>query len=713
MSERNRMSKRKITAPEVVEKAFILAAVWGCAAWIVLFLPNAARILPAAGLASLLLVLAWRFPEKANAAGAFCFRHRWVLALLVFMLCVGLRIHGSSIGVYDEIFPTRLTEERSLLFGKVRWIRSDEFGVATMKYFSQAANEYRLYSQQMSLSPTNMVLDYYSPVWDWTIFGKPLSWGFLLFGNEIGLSWYWCGEVILLFMTAWEMCLILTRGMRRKSLVGAVMIAFSPAIQWWVMPHMPPVILYSMALFCLGYWFFTARTLLAKWTSAGLSAIAATGFALSLFPSFQVPCAYIVITLLLVCLRRDRQEIRFTRREWIRLALPVAVTLGILGHFFLRAEEDLALLLHTVYPGERMHLGGGQPMSVLFTDLTSIFLPYEDVAFSNNCEAATYIQFAPLFLLLSPYLLNSLRKKRDPNWGVGAALAGILLVQGTYMLIGFPRWLVSITLLRFCNRMHEVYGWTAALFTVWGLSVLARHPNLLCRRTKILLPLCYGGLCLFLVDPPRREYFAQFVYHGRSLGVFLLALTLVGLVGLLYLAMFQRRRPLSAALILLMLFCGGTVNPLARGIGAVTNHPVSAVVSEIAAQEPESRWLCTDSVFILSNYLLANGARVLDATNFYPDVEKWAILDPEGQYEEQTNRYANQSAELTEGESAVELLHPDYIKLWLNPASLKALGIRYLFTPVDHTELLSQHGIASSFVAGQDGYGIYRLDYPA
>ena len=94
-------------------------------------------------------------------------------------------------------------------------------------------------------------------------------------------------------------------------------------------------------------------------------------------------------------------------------------------------------------------------------------------------------------------------------------------------------------------------------------------------------------------------------------------------------------------------------------------------------------------------------------------MEKWAILDPEGQYEEQTNRYANQSAELTEGESAVELLHPDYIKLWLNPASLKALGIRYLFTPVDHTELLSQHGIASSFVAGQDGYGIYRLDYPA
>lgn len=168
------------TAPE---RLLILAAVWACETFIRRALPNAALILPLAGLVSALLLLAWAFPARVKTAAEFCSRCRWALALPVFCLCVCLRLHGSSIGVYDEVFPTQITAEESTLFGAPRWIRSDEFGVATPKYFSQAANGYALYSQQMSLSPTNIVLDYYSPVRDWTILGKPMAWGFLLFGN--------------------------------------------------------------------------------------------------------------------------------------------------------------------------------------------------------------------------------------------------------------------------------------------------------------------------------------------------------------------------------------------------------------------------------------------------------------------------------------------------------------------------------------------------
>ena len=705
------MKAYRLQRSSIVECSVILLALWGCAVLIYLFLPNAALILPAAGLVSLLLILAWRFPAKAQKAADFCFRCRWRLALLVFLVCVGLRLHGSSIGVFDQVLPTRLTGEKSLLFGEPRWIRSDEYGVTTLKYFSQAANDYRLYSQRMSLSPTNMVLDFYSPVWDWTILGKPLSWGFLLFGNEIGLSWYWCGEIILIFMTALEMFLILTGGMRRVSLIGAVMITLSPAIQWWVMPHMPPAILYAMALFCLGYWFFTAKTRLSKWSAAGLAAIAAIGFVLSIFPSFQVPCAYTVLVLLIVCLRRDRAMITFTRREWPRFALPAAAALLILGGFFLRSRADLSLLLNTVYPGRRMCLGGYGTIATLFTDLTSFFLPYQNINFSNNCEAATYIQFAPLFLVLAPYLLPALKRERDDSWTVGAALCGILLVQGAYLLIGFPQWLAEVSLLRFCNRMHEVYGWTATLFTVWGLSVLDRHPDLPGRRIKCILPLLYGAVCLLLVDGARKDYFSGFAARGLPVGKALLVLALAGVVCALYFALFRRQRLLSAALILAMVFCGATVNPLMRGIGPVVDHPISASIAEMAEREPEERWMTLDCPNWLTNFVLANGARVLDAANFYPDVDKWAILDPAGQYGEFTNRYANECAELTEGENTVELLGGDYIKILLNPTSLKELRIHYLFSPMDYTDLLSDYGIACSYVTGQDGYGIYRLDY--
>lgn len=143
----------------------------------------------------------------------------------------------------------------------------------------------------------------------------------------------------------------------------------------------------------------------------------------------------------------------------------------------------------------------------------------------------------------------------------------------------------------------------------------------------------------------------------------------------------------------------------------MTNHPISAAIAEIAAREPESRWICTDCTFFFANYVTANGARVLDATNAYPDAEKWEILDPTGAYTYETNRYANQRAVLTEGENSVELLGEDHIELRLTPESLKALGIRYLFSTVDHTELLARYGIACEYLTGQDGYGIYRLNY--
>ena len=90
-----------------------------------------------------------------------------------------------------------------------------------------------------------------------------------------------------------------------------------------------------------------------------------------------------------------------------------------------------------------------------------------------------FIQFAPLFLVLSPCLLTGLKKERDSGVRIGVAFVCILLVQCFYMLIGFPQWLAEITLFRFRNRMNMVYGWTATLFTIWGFHILDQYPNLL------------------------------------------------------------------------------------------------------------------------------------------------------------------------------------------------------------------------------------------
>ena len=706
------MKKQRMQNSVSTEYILVQAALWGCAGLVFLILPNANLILPTAGLFSVLLILACCFPEKAQRLADFFFRYRWCLALLVFLACVVLRVHGSSIGVYNEIFPTQITERQTTLFGIPRWIRSDEYGVTTPMYFSQAANDYRFYSRQMSISPTNMVMDYYSPVWDWTVIGKPFNWGYLLFGNEIGLSWYWCGEIILLFMTALEMCLILTCGQRRVSLLGAVLVALSPEIQWWVIPQLPLALFYAMALFCSGYWFASASGAAWKAASSLVLAMMGIGFVLSVLPTVQIPALYLDIALLIACLHRDRERLFFTGKDLLRLIFSITVIVFVLGSFVLKSIDDFPRAFNTVYPGKRISTGGTWRVDALFPDLTTLFLPYRNSMYLNNCEVSCFVQFAPFLMLFSPRIMPYLKEKGDRNLIVGRVLLWATLCEAFFMLAGIPEAFAKASFLSYSNRMDSVYDWTATLFTVWGFSELLCYPDIFTKREKMLYSGLYGVISFAVMDDSTKSYFHSFSdYFGHHVGDLLLLASLLLVVLIILSAQFRQKTVLSTVLILTMIFCGGTVNPVERGIGAVTNHPVSDELFRLAKKEPDAGWLVTDCDSWLSNYVLAHGARVLDATNVYPDYEKWKLLDPEDQYLQEVNRYANESAVLTDEKSSIEVVFLDHLKLHINPESLKSLRIRYLFTPVDHTELLSEYGITCVYLTGQDGYGIWRLDY--
>ena len=151
----------------------------------------------------------------------------------------------------------------------------------------------------------------------------------------------------------------------------------------------------------------------------------------------------------------------------------------IVGRFVYISLADLRLLLNTVYPGPRLCLGGGYGITSMFTDFSSLFLPYKDITFANNCEVSTYIHFAPFFMLLMPRL-SFVQDKENKQFWVGRALFWILIAFLIFMFTGIPVWLAKISMMRFCNRIHGVYGWVAALFTIWGFSLLSKNNDLLC-----------------------------------------------------------------------------------------------------------------------------------------------------------------------------------------------------------------------------------------
>ena len=661
-------------------------------------------ILCAAAVIMVLILLTMIMPEKMNRLGGCILKLRWLIALAVFVFCLFFRLHGSSIGMYNMYLPTvsnQTDAEEYNIIGKDRIIRTDEWAVQIPTFFSQYYNDYEMMSQQMSVGEENMVLFYYAPVKDITIIGKPLAWGYLLFGNEIGLSWYWCGQLILMFMASFEMFMILTRKNVRISIAGMFMIGLSPCVQWWFLPHMPIVFLYAMGLFDIGYYFFTADKKWLRWTMTFIAGPVIIGFALSLFPSCQLITALVALTLLILCLIRDREDIHFTAKQWYRIAIPVVITGMVLGYFGLFYLENLMAEMNTVYPGKRVSVGGSNVLYDLFTNLSSLYLPYQDSNVSNNSEVSTYIQFAPFFLLLFPGIARYMKEKKDRDVLIGQGLFVIILVQIEYMCAGFSETLSKLTMFKFVNRMQIPYGWTAVIFTVWCIYAVWKYRAAMFKTwQKIAYPLIFGFVYCTFIDETLRQYISLRLILFE-IAVFVLILVTV---------MFGIKKTCAYLIIGVMCTAGLLVNPVRSGISPITNHPLSEFVQEKAATEPDAIWITVDTESQMANFVMANGGRVLNGTNFLPDWNKWEILDPDAKYEEVWNRYLNQSVTMTSDDTSVELAAMDAALWKLNPEDMLKLGVRYVLSTTEITEYTDSYGIDTSLVFEQDGYKVYAIN---
>lgn len=629
-------------------------------------------------------------------------RYRWLVALLVFAVCVLMKLHGSSIAIYNDYLPTMSeggAAADSEIFGQARAIRSDEWGVQTTTYFSQYYNDYELFSNRKSIGSENAVLDYYAPVKDIVILGKPLSWGYLIFGNEIGLSWYWCSQTILLFMVSFEMIMILTVKNVRLSILGSIMITLAPTIQWFYQPFLNVVFLYAMALFCLGYAFFTTQKLWMKIFTTIVSGPIGVGYALSLYPSLQLTSGIVVVTLLVLCLARDYEHITFQKKEWYRIAIVALMAGGMLGHFVLQSYGDLLAEMNTVYPGKRISVGGDQRISDLFTDLRNVFLPYKDVNVLNNCEVASFIHLGPLFLLLFPKIERYYRDREDKEILVGKGLFGLMLIEIFFMCAGFTEILSEITLFKYVNRMKMTYGWTAVLFSVWCIGALWKYKDIFKNYQKILSAVLYGLICLTLIDDSMLEY--------EPLSYFLMEIC--AFVVIILFMVYAKKKATFYSLTAMMCIAGVTVNPLCSGISPITDHPISEFIAEASAEDPDATWITVNTSFVIANFAAANGARVINATNFLPDFDKWAILDEDNQYADIWNRYANQNVTFTTEETYIELIQSDYTNWFLNPNDLEKLGVRYVLAGGDASAALAEAGVAFDEVFTQDGYYVYEV----
>lgn len=652
------------------------------------YYPKGTLIIPAGVLVFLLNTARIWFEKPMAHFLESLWKWRWIIALFVFIVLVLCQVHFSSAAAFSQFHSADPSVDASILFGTPRAFRTDEYNVQLPYFFSQAYNGYAEISHQMSVQGMDMILGYNAPVLNLTLIGKPLVWGYILFGNAYGVSWYFCAKILLMFMGSLEMFMILTRS-RPVSLFGAFFLTFAPAMQWWLCPHFFDPMMWSILLFVIGYWFFRLQGW-KKWGMSVLAVSALTGFVLGIFPSLQVPCGLLMLALLAAALWRDRKELTWKKSNIWNIVFVIFGVAVVLVPVLWSMKDDLKLLLNTEYPGSRASNGGNGRGNLWMPWINAYgyLQPFVEPDVLNNSEISSFSHFGIAFMLFYPWMWYWMRREKNPETVIGNVLFWALCIELFYLMVPIPMWLAKITLLSMVNRMQTVFGLTAAIATVWMARMVYVSDIPYKKTVSAVCCAVYGLLSVWGLKTLVFPAYLQLV-PAWTFWVMPLALAFV------FWLCFTRFRELFFAVMTgWTVVTGMLVNPVMTGAAAVEDYPIAEKAREIAGQEPEAWWLSLNSP-VTQNLLLANGAKVLNATNFYPDFAKWQLLDPDLENKEIFNRYANITVRLRQDgqPSAFSNPAPDALLVELNPADLEKLNVSYLSGHETDAAALQAYGI--------------------
>ena len=250
---------------------------------------------------------------------------------------------------------------------------------------------------------------------------------------------------------------------------------------------------------------------------------------------------------------------------------------------------------------------------------------------------------------------------------IGNVMLGCLMVMIVFMTVGFPELLAKITFFSYINRMDLAYGFVATLFTIWGIDMIWKKR--IFTKWQILWSLvAYTALNICFVGERELTYLEWWQY----------AIIIAGLTALAYLMLKGHKTLFLTGMTLLIIISSFTINPLSHGVSALFNHPLEQKINEIVKKNPDARWLAINER-LLASIGVANGAKMLNMVNFYPDYGKWQIVDPDGEYDDIYNRYAHINATLTEEETKfTEGATADVFNVELSCKDAKKLNVHYL-----------------------------------
>lgn len=631
------------------------------------------------------------------------FKYRYLIAGIVLVILVIFEINGSSMGYFVDIMGYDSSNE-GILFGHPRGIRTDEYDVYTPMCVSQIYNNFNVYSDYLTLSPENMTMTYGAPTLTPVTIFRPFLWGYILLGATKGLSFFWCSRLIILFLASFEFGRILTKDKRCLSLLLAMLVTFSPIVQWWYAISPGVEILISGELLCVFLYYMLVldkRSVIFAFLIPWLCGV----YLFSLYPAWQVICFYIfaLFGIIFAVQRLRLNKLCKTPKSPMLVISVLGASLLIFGVLIgISLYQGLDVIKATqssIYPGSRFSTGGGL-INVLNGKTNSTYFALNSNDEFNASEAAS--GFGLWFFSLVFGVIVTLKKK---NKTLFASLC-LYLFFLVYGLIGFPEIVSKIMLLSNVTVKRMIYATDllSMYILIKTLSILSKDDFNVKNATIISI--------LILVN-------ILFVNHVWSQStratLFLVGLLIVAILCLVFCCVqsvtngrLSYEKFITLIAFVAVVLPGLCVNPVTSGFKSLEASPEYITYQELQDKDPNIVVAANQRPMTrMTSYL---GIKSL-GIQVYPLWNLWDKLDKDHEYEDAWNRYAHFELYLIKNDEAfrAEKIASDTLRMGISINDLKSLGVTYFVSSNFVGDQLDILDSEATKVAQTDKCTFYKL----
>ena len=580
--------------------------------------------------------------NNLNEVLSIIFDKKYLIFGGLFLILVLFDINFSSMHEWNAYVENT---HPAFTIGHARGIRSDEFATNLTWQMSQVFNHFGTFNYMSRASGLNTIVAQFQAGWNIENIGRPINWGFLLFGAARGLSWYWCSKLILLFLSSVEFIYLLTRN-KNLSLAGAFIITYAPGLQWWFSNYTPELITSVQFIIVLFMAMLNQTDVRIKLLQAFGIIVFSIGFAFVLYPPLQVPMFYVMVVFLLAILIKSKP----TKIDVGLIILIVLTNLICVAHFYLISHEDIKLVMNTIYPGQRFARSGQIDIDGLLSYINNLITPYKSPNYSNQCELSNFWLFFPVF----PFLCFVIPEQK----------------RGLFFNLLFYADLIILTFL-LTPELGNDYIYKYTLFS-----------KVSCGRLMVVFGLLNTYLLILFIDKYKSMkfdirvslwvnafvwlYVSVYIWGSQIYGnMHLLMYASVGIMWLIiHLILIHKEFIAITLLVVLTVLTGVIINPWVVGIGDLYDSDLSHKIQEIRKQDPTAVW--TGDFWVLGEYLLTQGLYSFNSVKFYPDFKVWDRIDKNHKFVDVYNRYAHINLNLVDEKTTFILNQPDLITLNLN-----------------------------------------------